>query len=209
MIHELAFASCYTYSPCGRDGTSAHSRRLRAALKTGNAEVLAICVDRVRKEVSPGRALAGFFAPDDVLVPVPSCAPKPVSDSVPAYLARRLVNCGLGREVWCGLERVVAVRKSATSPHGGRPGWSAHFDSLAVLAGPCTPFRRLTLVDDVVTKGRTLLAAAMRLHTAHPLVTIRAFALLRTLGLTDDLERLLEPCIGVIRWRHGDAHRVP
>jgi phosphoribosylpyrophosphate synthetase len=65
------------------------------------------------------------------------------------------------------------------------------------------------LIDDVVTKGRTLLAAAARLHEAFPQARITAFALLRTLGFKDHIEDLLDPCVGRIGWRAGDAHRNP
>lgn len=207
MLRELTFASCYAYSPCGRGQVAEHSRQLRAALKAGSGEALTICVARVAEQVSSTGALARFLEPDDVLVPVPGCTPA--SGQVPAQLARLLVHRGLGREVCYGLERVVAVRKSGTAPNGSRPSCNEHFESLAVVASPSRPFRRLTLIDDLITKGRTLLGAAMRLHTAHPLVGIRAFALLRTRGLSGDLERLLDPCTGVIRCRRGDAHRVP
>jgi hypoxanthine phosphoribosyltransferase len=65
------------------------------------------------------------------------------------------------------------------------------------------------LVDDVVTKGRTLLAAATRIHEAFPDAEVRAFALLRTVGFEPEVDRLLRPCVGAIRWRRGDAHRYP
>jgi phosphoribosylpyrophosphate synthetase len=68
---------------------------------------------------------------------------------------------------------------------------------------------RLTLVDDVVTRGRTLLAAAARLHEAFPVAEIRAFALLRTLAQHEELCRLLEPYEGEVRWIFGDARRTP
>jgi adenine/guanine phosphoribosyltransferase-like PRPP-binding protein len=75
----------------------------------------------------------------------------------------------------------------------------------AAGAPPC----HVVLIDDVVTKGRTLLAAAARVQEAFPGTEIRAFALIRTMGLTHTLERLLDPCIGEIRWRRGDAVRTP
>jgi orotate phosphoribosyltransferase len=69
--------------------------------------------------------------------------------------------------------------------------------------------RRIVLVDDVVTKGRTLLAAAARMRDAFPDVDIRAFALVRTMGLVSGVARLLDPCVGEIRWEGGDAYRTP
>jgi phosphoribosylpyrophosphate synthetase len=68
--------------------------------------------------------------------------------------------------------------------------------------------RRVVLMDDIITRGRTLLAAAARVREALPDTQIRAFALLRTMGLISDLSQLLEPCRGEIRWMRGDAHRT-
>jgi hypothetical protein len=67
----------------------------------------------------------------------------------------------------------------------------------------------VVLVDDVVTKGRTLLAAATRIQEAFPDTEVRAFALLRTMGLIPDVAQLLEPCVGEIRWTGADAQREP
>jgi hypothetical protein len=61
----------------------------------------------------------------------------------------------------------------------------------------------------VITRGRTLLAAAARLREAFPDAQIRVFALLRTARPTADLRTLLQPCRGEIRWMDDDAHRTP
>jgi pyrimidine operon attenuation protein/uracil phosphoribosyltransferase len=67
----------------------------------------------------------------------------------------------------------------------------------------------MVLIDDVITKGRTILAAAARLHEAFPGADIRAFALVRTMGLLADVAGPLGPCQGVVRWAGGDAWRDP
>jgi hypoxanthine phosphoribosyltransferase len=67
----------------------------------------------------------------------------------------------------------------------------------------------ILLIDDVITKGRTLAAAAIRLQEAFPKADIRAFALIRTMGFVLDIPRLLEPCQGVIHWNGEDAYRAP
>jgi hypothetical protein len=85
---------------------------------------------------------------------------------------------------------------------------SVHYESFVLEAPPIVP-NRIVLIDDVVTKGRTLLAAASRVHEAFPGSQIRAFALLRTMGLIPGVQRLLDPCTGEIRWKAGDAHRSP
>ena len=70
-----------------------------------------------------------------------------------------------------------------------------------------SPF--MTGATSLQSKGRTLLAAASRVHEAFPGVQIRAFALVRTMGLIPGVQQLLDPCKGEIRWRSGDAHRSP
>jgi hypothetical protein len=89
-----------------------------------------------------------------------------------------------------------------------RPTVQQHYRSFAVIPSARAP-TQIVLVDDVITKGRTLVAAAMRLHEAFPEAEIRAFALVRTMGLILDVVRLFDPCEGVVRWNGDDAHRDP
>jgi hypothetical protein len=124
------------------------------------------------------------------------------------HLAFALVSAGLGASAWPGLHRVHAVPKSATAPPGSRPTVDLHYESFSIEQIPASP-TGIILIDDVVTKGRTLLAAASRLHEAFPRAQIRAFALLRTMGLTPGIAQFWEPCKGQIRWSSGDAHRSP
>jgi adenine/guanine phosphoribosyltransferase-like PRPP-binding protein len=83
-----------------------------------------------------------------------------------------------------------------------------HYESF-FIERPAVPPETIVLIDDVVTKGRTLLAAASRVHEAFPGAQIRAFALVRTMGLIPGVAQLLDPCKGEIRWKAGDAYRTP
>ena len=67
----------------------------------------------------------------------------------------------------------------------------------------------VVLIDDVITKGRTLLAAASRIHQAFPDAKVRAFALVRTMGMIAGIRQLVDPCQGEIEWWSGDAQRTP
>jgi predicted amidophosphoribosyltransferase len=177
-------------------------------LKAGDAQFMHRYALRVRQEVDQVSQLKDYFLPHDVLVPVPGSAPKAGGIWVAAELAQALVLAGLGSKSWPGLHRVSAVRKSATAAQGARPTVALHYDSFGIEQ-PSFRADSLVLIDDVITKGRTLLAAASRVREAFPDAQIRAFALLRTMGLTSGVPRLLEPCKGVICWRAGDARRVP
>ena len=209
MIRAIGYASCYVYSPAGTGFVCEQSRLMRALLKAGNARFMLKYAVRVRQQSTDSPVLAGYFGATDVLIPVPGSAPTTAGRLWAAgYLAEALVDVGLGGRAWCGLHRVRAVRKSATASPGERPTVSLHYESFCIECPP-TPPEKIILVDDVVTKGRTLLAAASRLHEAFPAAQIRAFALVRTMGLTPSVEHLLEPCKGEIRWQAGDAYRSP
>jgi hypothetical protein len=208
MIEPVAFASCYVYSPAGDSAICARSRLLRALLKAGDARFMIKYALRVHRQMEPPAELAGFFRSGDVLVPVPRCTPKVGGTWVAAELARALVQAGVGSATWPGLRRICAVRKSATSAKGRRPSVARHYDSFRLEPLNVFP-ASVVIIDDVIARGRTLLAAAARLREALPDAHIRSFALLRTAGLISDIESLLEPCRGEIRWMDGDAHRTP
>ena len=192
MISRVAFASCYVYSPAGCNSICKRSRLLRALLKAGDAQFMRRYALRVRREVHQISQLKDYFLPQDVLVPVPGSAPKAGGTWVAAELAQALVLAGLGSKSWAGLRRVSAVRKSATAAQGARPTVALHYHSFAIEQ-PSFRADSLVLIDDVITKGRTLLAAAARVREAFPDAQIRAFALLRTMGLTAGVPRLSSP----------------
>jgi glutamine phosphoribosylpyrophosphate amidotransferase len=208
MIERIPFASCYVYSPAGDSAICARSRLLRALLKEGDAHFMTKYAVRVRQQLEPTSQLAGFFLSDDVLVPVPRSAPKVGGTWAAAELARALVQAGVGCATWAGLRRISAVRKSATAAKGRRPTVRRHYDSFRMESLKFRP-ASVVLIDDVITRGRTLLAAAARVREALPDAQVRAFALLRTRGLVSGIQNLLEPCRGEILWLNGDAQRIP
>ena len=114
----------------------------------------------------------------------------------------------LGREVVSCLERWKAVPKSACARPGERPEPEIHFESMRVVSTVFRP-QRITVVDDFVTKGATLLAAVSRVQAAFPDSSVRGFALVRTRGLVPEVERILDPCVGRITCRGGVVRRDP
>ncbi len=209
-IRRLIFGSCYVYSPEGVGKTCEHSRLMRSLLKEADPRFMEKYALRVYQQVGSGAsALRGFFGRSDILVPVPGCAPDSKDRRwVAAQLANALVNQGLGCITWPGLRRMHAVRKSACALIGSRPSIERHYESFS-LAAPLWRPDSLVLIDDIVTKGRTLMAAAAVLKDRFPDARIRAFALVRTMGQVDGVEALLRPCRGEIRFRNDDAHRNP
>lgn len=221
LFLPLPLGSCFAYSPNGSGQLCSEGRSIRAHLKAADPAWLPRLVATVWVEAAGHGRFAAALGGHVVLVPVPG------SDSVrrERWVGERLAWClkeiGLASEVWSVLRRRYAVRKSAFASTGERPSLFEHYDSFAIEHGGSSPAQtgfagelgsnplRLTLVDDVVTRGRTLLAAAARLREAFPTAEIRAFALLRTLARDEKLDRLIDPYEGEVRRISGDARRNP
>jgi len=205
----LSFTSFYLYSPRATGWVAEASRRICHRVKQGHVLWLPRYVGRVYRASVRDQQLALLFDRGAVLVPVPGSAASSIATTWPALqLAVALKDVGFALPVQPILRRQVTVRKSSTAPIAARPSVREHYASFGVTAS-FVGFERIVLVDDVVTKGRTLLAAAARLHERLPHADIRAFALIRTLGFAPCMDHLIEPSHGCIRWLAGDAFREP
>jgi len=206
---RLPFAACYAYSPRGTTTMCARSRLLCTRLKRGRTHWLHRYVSCVRDRMLQASEYREFFTQQTVLVPVPGCDPAGADSSWTARLLTvEMCASGMAGRMWTGLRRVSCVPRSADAWHWHRPTVQEHFESLGICS---TSFqaRDIVLIDDVITKGRTLVAAAIRLRTVFPDSRIRAFALLRTLGFVPHIDRLFDPCRGEIVWDGADARRSP
>ena len=204
----LSFASCYVYAPRGEGLLSAEARLLCRRVKTSDPRWLPRYAGQVAELCARERLFAQLFTRDVWLVPVPGSTPASTRPTAACQLATALHELGLGSDVWPGITRHTAVTRSATALLGARPTVWQHYESFAIAPAPRTP-RRIVLVDDVITKGRTLLAAATRLRCEFAHADVRGFAMVRTLGSLGRIERSLAPCVGVVYWAGGDARREP
>lgn len=84
-----------------------------------------------------------------------------------------------------------------------------HYNTLRVERELLEVPKRITLVDDFVTKGATLIAAASRVKEAFPAADVRVFALVRTMGLIPDIEAIGSPCVGRIVFDGFGVNRTP
>lgn len=100
------------------------------------------------------------------------------------------------------------MRKAATSLSTHRPKARLHLDSLAVVAPLSLP-GRVTLVDDVVTRGAQLFGAAWKLWTARPDLDVLAFAVVRTVSNADEFVGIADPRVGNITWHDEECRRRP
>ena len=165
----------------------------------------------VRREMST-LTFSSFFQRDTILVPVPSSSlMQPGSLWVPDRIAAALAKAGVGREAVRYLTRVKPLRKAAFSEPSERPTPVEHFQTLAVQRRMSdTPPSQITLIDDIVTRGHTLMGAANRLAEVFPDARVCGFAAMRTAS-PSDFKSVYDPQSGTIRYREqtNDTIRRP
>lgn len=153
---------------------------------------------------------AEYFKISPILIPTPkSSLSKSNTIWVPQRLASALVNESLGRDVKSLLQREKSVAKSSTSLPENRPKAIDHYNSMTVKETLDDP-KDILLVDDVITRGATLLGAANKLADAFPNARIRAFAFMRTMSNPGEFKNIFDPCKGKITLREdGNTIRRP
>jgi phosphoribosylpyrophosphate synthetase len=79
-----------------------------------------------------------------------------------------------------------------------------------MLDGLLPPLSDIVLVDDIVTRGSTMLGAASRLAETFSGVRITAFAAMRTVSNHEEFSAIRDPRIGRIWLREdGESFRDP
>lgn len=206
----IPYGTLFNYSPRGRSERSVTSRNLCGAIKAGRPKVVEKAVAYLNR--TEAENLRPFLNEDTTLVPVPRSAPL-VADAIwpSKVIAEQLVQAGFGREVLPCIQRTNAIRKSSSQFNAdSRPSVREQYDSLAVTPELASP-THITLIDDVLTLGRTTFACAQRLAEAYPNAEIRIFTLIRTQGFIPNVENIFDPSLGTISYNpnSGKTTRDP
>jgi hypothetical protein len=203
LLSELRFGAFLSYAPRGDSELMRKSRDWTYALKRDapmgpdRRPTSQLVAEGVRSRLAES-GLSEVLRPNASLVPVPGAGLwRPGDIWVPALVADALRRVGLGAEVLPCLRRRHAIRRSRRQESADRPSVSEHFASF-VVDRRMPPPECIVLVDDVVTRGATLLAAASRLAEAYPGVSISAFAVVRTISDPTLFEAIYAPVVGEI-----------
>ena len=214
-LSHLEFGALLSYAPHGITEKALHSKDVMKALKrdqfVGEPPILmSEWIARAVKQKMSELPFASFFKPNTILVPVPkTCLMQPNTLWVPERIATALVAAGIGKQFSSWLIRTKAVPKAALSSPSERPIAEQHYESLTFQGSLSKP-DEIVLIDDVITRGATLLGCANRLADAFSQCRIRAFVAMRTISNPAEFESVYSPCIGTIGlYGAGDSFRRP
>ena len=220
LLSECRFGSLLAYTPRPSTPNARWAKDFCLCIKQDGVVVLghkrvraiAYAAKRLRDRLdeTPFGTLLGDRT---VLVPTPGSGMLVAGALWPAKrLCDELVANGLGLCVWAALHRSRAVTKSALVEAKDRPKAQEHYDSLECRGSRPLDLRRaerVVVVDDVITRGATMLAAVSHLVEAVSQAEVAGFALLRTISRPEELRAVLSPTTGTIRLRRGEAYREP
>jgi hypothetical protein len=210
---EIVFASLLTYSTRATTADELRARNVMLDLKGGRRYTpeLTVC-QRVAQRLLEFKDLPeflGLFGPDVLAIPIPSSSLKqPGSLWIPHDLALALKEVHLVEEVHTLVQRVSPLPKSAISRAEDRSKAIDHYNSVQVSKGLQLP-DSILLVDDVITRGATMLGVAARVMEAFPGVPIFGFAAIRALSPPTEFKTLLAPCRGRIQLSGDHTFRRP
>jgi hypothetical protein len=211
---NLAFVSLLQYAPRGTTPMSQMSRTVTYKVKSdgfiGSTRVIAHAARRVAEHLGAYAFLQECFGPDVTLVPLPRSSPRRAGFLWPA---ERICACllaeGLGRDILRCLERTQPVQQASRAAVGQRPDPPDHYASITIRAPRSRVYpQRITLVDDVITRGSSFVGIVPRIQEVYPDATVRCFALVRTIS-TGDVDAILAPTAGTITYRDGLLVRQP
>ncbi len=202
LLSELEFGSYLTYTPRPNTESGRKSKNIMYWLKkeqflTNPPKLMSsFVVDSIKNDIE-SLPFKDFFDEDVFLVPIPRSSPiKAGSLWVPDVIAKKMSEAGFGTYCNC-LTRVKSLPKSAYAEQGKRPKVIDHFNSIECNLSIHRP-TKIVLIDDVITRGSTLIGCASKIKEILPDSSIKAFAVLRTISKTENFLKIKDACIGVI-----------
>jgi hypothetical protein len=206
QLDRLEFGSLLSYSPHGIGNLDKQSRSVTYFIKQDTyvksppntqSILMSDLIAQTVKRRMPELEFASIFDGHPLFVPTPSSSLKKANS---LDVANRIATA-LGKELGCEvnecLKRVIPLPKSATSMAANRSKADRHFASLEVQKPLYEP-KSIVLIDDVVTRGATLLGAANRLLATYPDCSIKAFTAMRTMSNPKEFKTIEETAHGTI-----------
>lgn len=211
-ISEIQFGSLLTYTPRGNHTEHYKSRTVMRNLKNDevlqSGNLMSTSIAQTIQRNLKKYPFSDYFSEKTMLVPTPtSSLIKRDGLWVPQRITSALANVGLGINEEC-LIRETPLPRSSTSLASDRPKAIQHYNSIRVRESLLEP-QDIVLVDDVITRGATVLGAVNRLAEVFPKAKIRVFAVMRTISNFLEFSNIIEPCVGTVSLIGLDSFRNP
>ena len=219
LLSTLDYASYLSYTPRPHETKTEEvlSKRIMSFIKSdrivssGNVNIpMSEFIAKNLKEELDSLPFATLFGKDVSLVPVPKSSLMTLGALwVPQRLVNALCKFNLGRELNCLIRKEAVSPAHLTKPED-RPKPLDHYRTIDVQKKIGEPPKNILLIDDIITRGATLLGAASRLNEAFPNIPISAFVVMRTISNPDEFEKINSPVVGKISLNpSGSTHRDP
>lgn len=191
MLFKVDAATLLAYSPKGTSDISFKSRTIGGKIKNGDSKILDAAIVHINKA---SKHLSPFLNTDRILVPAPRSSPLVEGALWPTKsIADKLLTNKLGYDVLPLVQRVKSVPKSSFQKGAdSRPSVEMHLDSLRVVPS-ILPTQEITIIDDILTLGRTTFACWLKLKDAYPDANIKVFTIMRTRGFIPDIPNIVDP----------------
>lgn len=171
------YLTLLVYNARGNSKEAVESRIYCGACKNGNLKFSKRLASTIYN-----RKLEEYFS-DSVLVPVPRSTPLVQGAVFPTkIIADTFIAKGLGSHVVDCLIRLYAIPKSSSAYSAAtRNTIKTNLDSLGVQIQSFDE-KNIIIFDDLLTLGRTTMAAAIKIAQAYPDKNVKIFAAFRTRG---------------------------
>jgi predicted amidophosphoribosyltransferase len=211
-VSKVKFGSLLTYTPRGNLTKHYESRTVMRNLKNDvvlqSGNLMSEDIARIILRELKNYPFSDYFNENTILIPTPkSSLPQKDDLWVPQRITSVFANNGLGKNEECLIRETPLPRSSKVSAPN-RPKAFQHYDSVKVRELLFNP-KEIVLVDDVITRGATVLGAVNRLAETFPKSLIRVFAVMRTISNPDDFSKIVDPCTGTISLVGENTFREP
>jgi len=195
---ELTFVSYLKYHPSGTSKVTKDSKQIVLQIKNDRNQIIKRISEKIAARRSTFECLKRVFDDDVTLVPIPGHARRVEGGLwIAKRICEELVGFGLAESFCPCIERKITIQKSAyAKPGESRPSPEDHFNS-TIVTDDIISTRRVTLVDDVITRGSSLVGLTHLLKQRYPRLIIERFAIVRT--VREEFEAVLDPIEGIIR----------
>ena len=200
---NISYAAPYRYDTIRETDLSKKIFSVLLSIKEDRVPWISSLIQRMIERKLHEDIFSSFFGANVVLVPVPGHGVT-VNEKTFTWPSRSICS-ELQKNKLAGsyvelVKRVQTVNKSATSKSYERPSPNIHYDSIEIQEPRLVaiPGDTILLVDDVITRGSTILGVARRIREALPNHKIMAFGLVLP-AADKNIKSLNHPQVGIVR----------